>query len=127
MAWIRRYDYHCGGRIRTCYTISMKITVTNVINGYDGKPIEGSDGTPLTMRNALLTALNTLAVQEHQSADEKAKIYALSVKISAHDPVELNLDERALLKARAGIILRPVIFGPVSAALEDPGEDKPTK
>lgn len=105
----------------------MKIDLSKVIHGYDGLPIKDQDDKPATMRSMMLYALNTLGFQEHQSAEEKAAIYALSVKLSGADSVDLTLDERTLVKKRAGLTLRPVTLGPVVAALEDPAEDKPTQ
>lgn len=101
----------------------MRLDVTQAISGYDGKPIKEGE-KPATIRSLLLYALNAFQVDERPSPEDKAKCYALSVRIHEEDNVTLSLDDRTFLKKRAGLMLKPVALGPITAALEEPAEEQ---
>lgn len=99
----------------------MKIFVINTLKNYDGKEILDSEGKPLSIRNAVIIALNSYLSGEVPTAEQKNKAFHISMKLYASEEVDLTLDDRAFIKERAGIILGVIVYGRVCEILE--GED----
>jgi len=105
----------------------MKINVTEKILNYEGNPIkEGEEGKEkdLTVRTAIAFALNALAREEIQTAEDKAKIYQLSTKLYSNNEPDFTLDDRKFIKDRAAKILPALWFGKLSELLEDPVKEE---
>jgi hypothetical protein len=101
------------------------------ITDFDGKPIfsepevRGKEGTvekaavTFTLKSAAIQALNVLH-QDEQSlpAEKKFERYRIAMKIATGDPVELNVDELALVKQLIGRVFTPIVVGRAWEILE---------
>ncbi len=98
----------------------MKIKVTNKITNYEGKEME-----KITIRSLISETLNS-PVEENEklTAEDKSKIYQLSVKVYSANEIDFSLDERAFIKERAGKTLFPMFYGKLCEILEDKEEEK---
>lgn len=102
----------------------MKIKVTEPLKDYEGNIITGPDEQVFTIRNAMNQALNTLLAEEVVTAEVKAKIYSISVKLWQNNEPDLTLDERVFIKERAGKISQPLVYGELCKILEEPEKVK---
>jgi hypothetical protein len=59
---------------------------------------------PLTLKNALLTALNTTVQNEMYSVDNKVRANDLSLKIWNNDEVDFSPEDIVFMKERAGVV-----------------------
>lgn len=100
----------------------MKINLSETIKSYDGKDLIGEGKTPIILRDLIVTALNNVTREEILIAEQKAKIYQLSVKLYSNKEVDLTLDDRSFIKERAGKVLLPLAYGRICEILE--GENK---
>lgn len=103
-----------------------KYKVTEPILGYEGKPLQSEendrrpDGTierktvALTFREAMTNSLNGTVPGETLGAEEKARAYALTVKLYAGNEAELTSTEKTFIEERvAKIYTSPVVYGRV--------------
>lgn len=96
----------------------MRINVTAAIKNYEGEIIK-KDDKPFTVRDALIIALNSQMEKDIITAEDKAKIYQLSIRIYAGKEVDLTLDDRSFIKKRADKFLSPLVYGRICDILED--------
>ena len=106
----------------------MKLDVTRQLTNLDGTPLErpsracptcgrADESEPITLRAVATTSL--LAQSRDQvPGDEKAKRWALAIRIEQEDAPVLDLDELALVKRLVGEIQPPLVVGQVWAWLE---------
>ena len=74
---------------------------------YQSRPI-----TCFSDRRLLTTALNSVAPNETLTAEQKAKIYQLSLKIWSRKEVDFTIDDLAFLKERVNkIFVSPMLCG----------------
>lgn len=109
----------------------MKITMTTPITDYEGNveaadPNDKSQGD-LTVRKLIMTALNSSAQGEVLTAEDKAKIYSLTVRCYATNEVSLTVDDLAFIKKRALTILTPLGAGRLIDILDPKGLDEADK
>ena len=97
----------------------MRIKLNQTIKGYDNKELLDQDNKPSVLRDVFAIAINSQTRDEILTAEQKAKIYQLSVKLYSDNEVELTLDDRAFIKERAGKIWTPLIYGRICEILED--------
>lgn len=101
----------------------MRINVLNVVKDYEGKDItEGPKKTPVTYRAIFSGALNSMEEREIIPAEQKAQIFALSLKLFKSKEVDLTVEERTLIKERTAKFYTPLVYGRVSEALEESKE-----
>lgn len=93
----------------------MKIDVTKQILDYEGNPL---DGGTATYRSVISAALNNLEAGEQLLAEQKARMYELSVKIFKSKEVKLSVEEAAFVKERVAKFFNPLVYGRVSDLLE---------
>lgn len=93
----------------------MKVNVTQPITDLDGKPLS-EDAT--LRRTCLQVLMNALDGDEKMPGDEKAKLFALGLKIHDEDEPDLTVDEWAKIKNRIGRGYGPAIVGRAYAMIE---------
>lgn len=97
----------------------MTIDVTQTIKNYAGENVD-YQGKPLTLRDAFTGAINNTLPNEVLTAEQKAKIYALSIKIYSANEINLTVDDMAFIKERCAIIWNPLIYGRVCELFDNP-------
>ena len=113
----------------------MKLDVTRQLENLDGSPLiqpgtrcttcgHVTDPEPVTLRGVLTTSLITQTREQKQvTGDEKAKRWALAIRIEQQDAPELTLEEMALVKRLVGEIQPTLTAGQVWAMLEGDGAE----
>lgn len=104
----------------------MKINLTQPILDYENKEIKENDKI-VDLRQIFIGALNNSVVGDDGRAEvilaeDKAKIYQLSVKLYEANEVDLTIDDRSFIKERVGKLYTPIVYGRVCEILE--GDDK---
>jgi len=101
----------------------MKIDVTPVLLGFNGKPIQADneDGEPVrwTVRKVCCDAL--LAVRrgdDKLTGEDKAHRFALARRIFEDDSVDFTPEDLALVRKLIGAGFGPAIVGPAWALLD---------
>ena len=105
----------------------MRINVKQGIRDYEGKFIEtnkvGDNGVTVLdshnqpvkvieeLRTYLINALNNQLPGENILAEDKAQIYALSIKIYSDKIVDFTHHELSFMEERVGKIYGPLIYG----------------
>jgi hypothetical protein len=104
----------------------MRILVTKPILDYENEKIKTEDGKTLIVRDALSLAINNLAPDEVLKAEDKSKIYMLSIKLFKSKEVDLTTDDRVFIRERAGKVLgSALIYGRICDILfPEDGKDK---
>jgi len=101
----------------------MKITVTDPLLSYEGKPLtekdENGKDVQVTYRDIFVRALNGVAPNEQIGAETKAKLYLLIGKLYKDKEISLTVDEAALIKERVGLLFNALVYGRVSEVLDD--------
>lgn len=113
----------------------MRINLKQTIRDYAGKeitqPKRDDDNKPVLdenyqpviepqiLRDLLTTALNSAAPNETMTAEQKAKIYQLSLKIWSGKEADFTIDDRVFLKERVNLIfVSPMLCGRICDILE---------
>lgn len=96
----------------------MKIKLLNVLKDYENKDLE-KDNKAFIVRDAFIIALNSQMPNEVITAEDKSRIYQISIKLFKGSEVDLSLDERSFIKKRADKFLSPLVYGRVCEILED--------
>lgn len=109
----------------------MKVSMKTVLNGYDGKALMVQDpgdeqARQFTVRDAIVTSLNSNIADEVLTAEKKAKIFHLTSKIYKEQDVDLTLDELSFINERAGQVLAPIAYGRLMEVI-DPADSKTKK
>jgi hypothetical protein len=92
----------------------MKIDWTSVAIDLDSRPITDEQGKCITLGQLAIRAL--LVSDERTPADEKFKRWQTARKI--HENGDISVDEAALLKTAAGLVLTPLPLGLLWTAIE---------
>ena len=97
----------------------MKITLTDTVKNYEGKPIV-EDGTRknLTLRDVFAVALNNLAPEEQLTPEQKFKVFELSKRIFEDTVIDLTVEDAVLIKERVGIVYSSLIYGRVCEVID---------
>jgi hypothetical protein len=103
----------------------MKILTSQVLKDYEGKDISETvtkDGkiveNPVTLRAVISTSLNTLFQNEPQTAEEKSKIFQLSLKLYAGKEPDFTVDDLAFIKTKVGKVYNALVYGRVCEVFE---------
>ncbi len=96
----------------------MRIKVLETIKNYEGKDVLEGD-KPVTFRAIFSGALNSMEEREVIPAEQKAKIFQLSLKLFKGNEVDLTVEERTLIKERTAKFYTPLVSGRVSDILEE--------
>lgn len=102
----------------------MKIKLLSTLKDYENKDLE-KDGKPFVIRDAFIIALNSQMPNEVITAEDKSRIYQISMKLFKGNEVDLSLDERSFIKKRADKFLSPLAYGRVCEILEDNTTQEP--
>ena len=79
----------------------MKISVTTEIKNFKGEQIKHSDETVATFRSIVCEVLSMPQASDRgKDSTHIYKMYRLGQRINDEDLVELNLEERSLIKER---------------------------
>ena len=111
----------------------MKLDVTQQLTNLDGTPLErpsracptcgrADESEPITLRGVTTTSL-LAQTQEQMKGDEKAKRWALAIRIEQEDAPILSVEEMALVKRLVGEIQPSLVVGQVWAMLEGNGAE----
>lgn len=106
----------------------MKIKLTEPILDYEGNkiPIADKKGGYFDVRLAIVNAINYFEQDKAPLAEEKAKVYGLSVKVYGKNEVDFTVDELAFIKQKAGEALTAVAYGRLLDII-DPQPAEPSK
>lgn len=98
-----------------------QIDFSKPITNLDGQPLEEGKGG--TLGGACLNVLtNQLVGDERMPGEQKAKFFELAVAIhGAKEPLDLSVEDVALLKERVGRAYPPIIVGRAWAMLDPKG------
>lgn len=105
----------------------MKVNLLQLILDYEGKPVKDENGKEIELRAILSTALNSQLRDEILTAEDKNKIFQLSVKLWKDDEADFTVDDLAFMKERVGKIHTPLAFGRVAEIFEGKKEEDLTK
>lgn len=94
----------------------MKVDVSTVLNGLDGKPLLNGE-QPLTLRDVATSALLATYPDEAQEGEEKFKRFQLAVRINADSSVDMTPEQAAKLKVLIGKGFGPLVVGPAYTLL----------
>ena len=115
----------------------MRVDTRMVLKDYDGTPVyfQTNDGgninrKALTLKDCFVQALNNLAPtgnpmqpNEMQTAETKAKIFNLTVRIMGSNVVKLTPDDMVFLGERVGLIWSANVYGRIKQLFDgDPLE-----
>ena len=98
----------------------MKINVLQPLKDYEGNPLlDKNTKKPVLLRDIIVRALNhTLNGEKPGSAEEKTKLYQLSVKVQTTKEVDLTAEEISKIKANTAELFSPLIAGQTCLILE---------
>ena len=98
----------------------MQVLMGKIFTDLDGKEIPSQNGKPATLGGVSVDALlATFQDEQNLSGEEKLKRWELAVKIkNGVDPVELSVEEIALIKKLIGKAYGPLISGQAWQMLE---------
>lgn len=100
----------------------MRVNLTEGIKDYKGKPLMDGE-EPITVRDMIADALNTVSSDDNFDGKKKAELYILTCKIYAEDEPNLTPEDIVTIKERVGKWKTPLIVGVVNNALKE----KPTE
>src|SRR3990167_8331184 len=97
----------------------MNVNVTTVLKDFEGNALKDGE-REITLRHVLLQVLGATFPPDVDRADgaEKAKRWALAVKIVNDDEVLVTAEDAAMLKKLVGIGYGPYVVGPVYDLLD---------
>lgn len=108
---------------------NMRIDTRQTLKDYEGNDIKEtkvkngvSEETPLTIRDVISIALNSQFRDEVFTAEKKAQIFQLSLKIYKDNEVNLTAEEIVLIKEQVGKIYNPLVYGRVSEIIDNTTE-----
>lgn len=107
----------------------MKINVKEVIKDYEEKDIfeTGPEGKKsITIRIVIVNSLNSIIPQEAMSADDKSKVFQLSMKMYTEDNPDFTVDELSFIKTRVGKIYNPLVYGRICQIFDKKGDPLPS-
>lgn len=97
----------------------MRLVHSEGVLDWEGKPVLGQDSKPQTFRDLAVVCLNTFVQDEKLGSEMKARCFLISSKLyKRNKTVDLTVDELALIKERAGVILMPLAYGRICDWLE---------
>jgi len=95
---------------------AKSIDFTQVLTGFDGKPIPSQDAkvtTGMTLSDAAITALeNVLPSDQGSKGEAKFKMDELARKVYQNKHASLTIEELDLIKTRIGEAWGPIVVGP---------------
>jgi hypothetical protein len=98
----------------------MRINTREILKNYDGTDIVNveinGDGKetkrPHTVRDAIVTAINSQTRDDLLTAEQKIKVFGLSNKLYENqEEVDLTEEDVTFIKERSGKYLIPVVYG----------------
>lgn len=107
----------------------MLIDFTQVLKGFDDKPLQGSDGD-ITLQFICIDALLTDSKEDKQDGPEKLRRYELAKTIHNGKEMDLKTEDIVLIKDKIVKTRPTLIVGITEDMLEgkkDVGTNKPTK
>lgn len=100
----------------------MKVNVVNVIEDYQGKPVQDGELT-LTVREVIVSSINAVFGPGQQSAEEKYRCYFISKKVWSGKEVDLTPKEIAIVKQKVGERFNPLVYGRICDLLDGTASD----
>lgn len=101
----------------------MKIDTAQTLKSIRGEVLKDEKGDPVTLGSIMATALLAQVQGDDATGAEKAKRFALAVKVSADDlPVDLTVEEAAKIKELVGKAMGALVVGQVWNAIENAGK-----
>jgi hypothetical protein len=91
---------------------------TVVLVGLDGKPLVAEPGLPMTLGDAVSSALVSPFKDESPSGQEKVKRWALALRVHAAKDIELTADDITMIKNLVAKAFGPLIVGQVWEILD---------
>ena len=106
----------------------MKLDVSQVLKGYDGKPIKKAGVSEqglqvvtkevLTLKDVISNALNAADDNKASSAEDKLKSFNISLATWSNKELDLPVEDVAFIKAKVLKIYNPLICGRVAEILD---------
>lgn len=96
----------------------MKVNVLDTIKNYDGSDLVNSEGKAVTLRDVISQACNTVLPSEDLQAEEKTKLFQISMAVHNGEVVNLPVEQVATIKERIGRVYTPLVYGRASELLD---------
>lgn len=96
----------------------MKVNLNYVLKDYQGEVLTDHKDEPAILKAILLDGLNSFDKSENPTPQDKLQMYVLSNKIALSDEVELSFEDMTLLKKRAGLAFKPIVYGQINDILD---------
>lgn len=88
-----------------------KVDMTQLIVDLDGKAVKSPEGKELSLRALCENSLLGMSPESKLSGEEKAKRYALAMKVHGNDVVDLSAEEITKIKKVVGDSYSPLAVG----------------
>lgn len=98
----------------------MKINVMQQLKNWKGERILDGEKQPVLLREAIHSVLNIVGPAEKGlTAEKKNQLHQIGLKLYASKEPDFTLEQRALIKERAGLVATPLVYGRICEAVED--------
>lgn len=99
----------------------MQVNFDQGLLGLDDKPLEDGEG-PITLGRVAVEVLCGMEQGEKVTGEQKLARFKLAQRIRRGDPVQVSVEEVALLKERLAKFCPPVVMGRCWEILDPTGE-----
>lgn len=96
----------------------MMVKPTDKIIGYNGDVITDQNGNEITIREAIVNALNYVTQDSKITPEDKQRIFDISIKLYLKEELDFSVDERAFILKMAGENLIPLVYGRLKEILD---------
>lgn len=98
----------------------MRINLREVLKDYEGKEVKDPKGDLFTVGDTIGLSLNTWLQEELPTAEDKGKVYQLSLKTYGHKESDFTVNELAFIKERVGKVCSALIYGRICDLFDKP-------
>jgi len=98
----------------------MKVNLDQKITLLNGSVLQNEDNSPMTIRAAIVQALNAADTNPSTTGDEKFQRFILATKVHNGKVNELTVEELSIIKKRVGeVYAMPEVIGAIYNAIEE--------
>lgn len=102
----------------------MKINLKQVLLDYENEPMtngEGADKKETTVGRVFINALNAYGPGENPTAEEKNKIFQLSMKVNGKNQTpNFTVDDLNFIKTKVGNAYNALVYGRICEVIDGP-------